>query len=102
VNWSVDQVQQLQYSHLVHKVTEQQGEWSGLYDKFVAEGLVNKAAAPSKQVCRVYFQPPPPPGGGGLLLAGYTQRKQANLTAGGPRQSLTSEIRPTPLYAEAA
>lgn len=51
VNWSVDQVQQLQYAHLVHKVTEQQREWTGLYDKLVAEGLVNKAAPPpSKQV----------------------------------------------------
>jgi hypothetical protein len=51
VNWSVEQVQQLQYSHLVHKVTEQQREWSNLYDKFVSEGLINKTAPPSKQVC---------------------------------------------------
>jgi NAD(P)-dependent dehydrogenase (short-subunit alcohol dehydrogenase family) len=32
--------------------------------------------------------------GGGLPPAGHTQRDQANPTAGGPRQSLTSEIRP--------
>lgn len=44
-------MQQLQYAHLIHKVTEQQQEWSGLYDKFLHEGMVNKAAAPSKQVC---------------------------------------------------
>lgn len=50
VTWSVEQVQQLQYSHLVHKVTEQQREWSNLYDKFVSEGLVNQTAPPSKQV----------------------------------------------------
>ena len=29
-------------------------------------------------------------GGGGLPLAGHTQHSQANPTAGGPRQSLTS------------
>jgi hypothetical protein len=38
--------------------------------------------------------------GCGLPLAGHTQHSQANLTAGGPRQSLTSEIRPTPLLQE--
>jgi hypothetical protein len=32
--------------------------------------------------------------GGGLPPAGHTQRNQANPTAGGPTQSLTSEIRP--------
>lgn len=59
VNWSVDQVQQLQYAHLIHKVTEQQQEWTRLYDKFVQEGVVGKGgtAAPSKQV-----------GGGGLRV----------------------------------
>lgn len=50
VNWSAELVQQLQYPHLIHKVTEQQQEWSALYDKFISEGLVNKASAPSKQV----------------------------------------------------
>ena len=35
--------------------------------------------------------------GGVLPPAGHTQRNQANATAGGPRQSLTSEIRLTPL-----
>jgi hypothetical protein len=41
-------------------------------------------------------------GGGrrGLPQAGHTQRNQANPTAGGPRQSLTREIRPTPLSQE--
>jgi hypothetical protein len=34
--------------------------------------------------------------GGGLPPAGHTQHSQANPTAGGPRQSLTSEIRPMP------
>lgn len=43
-------MQQLQYPHLIHKVTEQQREWSEFYDKFVKEGLVNKASPPSKQV----------------------------------------------------
>ena len=38
--------------------------------------------------------------GGGLPPAGHTQRNQANPTAGGPRQSLTSEIRLTPLFQE--
>jgi hypothetical protein len=37
---------------------------------------------------------------GGLPLAGHTQHSQANPTAGGPRQSLTSEIRLTPLSQE--
>lgn len=50
VNWSPELVQQLQYPHLIHKVTEQQQEWSALYDKFVQEGLINKASPPSKQV----------------------------------------------------
>lgn len=50
VNWSPELVQQLQYPHLIHKVTEQQREWSEFYDKFVKEGLVNKASPPSKQV----------------------------------------------------
>jgi hypothetical protein len=49
VNWSQELVQQLQYSHLIHKVTEQQQEWSTLYDKF-KEAAVNKGSAPSKQV----------------------------------------------------
>jgi hypothetical protein len=35
--------------------------------------------------------------GGGLPQAGHTQRNQANPTARGPRQSLTREIRLTPL-----
>ena len=35
--------------------------------------------------------------GGGLPPVDHTQHSQANPTAGGPRQSLTSEIRPTPL-----
>mgnify|MGYP001807734652 CR=1 FL=1 len=38
--------------------------------------------------------------GGGLPPAGHTQRNQANPTAGGPRQSLTSEIHLTPLSHE--
>ena len=38
--------------------------------------------------------------GGGLPPAGHTQHIQANPTAGGPRQSLTSEIRLTPLSQE--
>ena len=38
-----------------------------------------------------------PGGGGGLPQAGHTQCNQANLTARGPRQSLTREIRLTPL-----
>ena len=38
--------------------------------------------------------------GAGLPQAGYTQRNQANLTADCPRQSLTSEIRLTPLPQE--
>jgi hypothetical protein len=38
--------------------------------------------------------------GGGLPPAGHTQRSQASLTAGGRRQSLTSEIRLTPLSQE--
>ena len=37
------------------------------------------------------------PGGGGLPPAGHTQRNQANPTAGGPTESLTSEIHSTPL-----
>ena len=37
------------------------------------------------------------PGGGGLPSAGHTQRSQASPTAGGPRQSLTSEIRLIPI-----
>jgi hypothetical protein len=36
----------------------------------------------------------------GLPPAGHTQRNQANPTAGGPSQSLTSEIRLTPLSQE--
>jgi hypothetical protein len=38
--------------------------------------------------------------GGGLSPAGHAQRNQANLTAGGPWQNLTSEIRLTPLSQE--
>ena len=38
--------------------------------------------------------------GCGLPPAGHTQCNQANPTAGGPRQSLTSEIRLTPLFQE--
>jgi hypothetical protein len=49
VNWSQELVQQLQYAHLIHKVTEQQQEWSKLYDKF-KEAAVNKGSVPSKQV----------------------------------------------------
>jgi hypothetical protein len=49
VNWSQELVQQLQYAHLIHKVTEQQQEWSKLYDKF-EEAAVNKGSVPSKQV----------------------------------------------------
>ncbi|WIA22825.1 hypothetical protein OEZ86_009775 [Tetradesmus obliquus] len=48
VNWSQELVQQLRYSHLIHKVTEQQQEWSKLYDKF-QEAAANKGSAPSKQ-----------------------------------------------------
>jgi hypothetical protein len=49
VNWSQELVQQLQYAHLIHKVTEQQQEWSKLYDKF-QEAAVNTGSVPSKQV----------------------------------------------------
>jgi hypothetical protein len=38
--------------------------------------------------------------GGGLPPAGHTQHSQANPAAGGPRQSITSEIRLTPLSQE--
>jgi hypothetical protein len=38
--------------------------------------------------------------GGGLPQAGHRQRNQANPPAGGPRQSLTREIHPTPLSQE--
>ena len=49
---------------------------------------------------------PHPPGfllgdqGGGPAPVGHTQRNQASPTAGGPAQSLTSEIRLTPLCQE--
>ena len=65
VNWSQDQVQQLQYAHLIHKVTEQHREWSSLYGKLLAEGLVDKAAPPSKQV--------------GVVLCGSSQGVQLRL-----------------------
>lgn len=49
VNWSQELVQQLQYPHLVHKVTEQQREWAALYGKFLEQGAVDKTSAPSQQ-----------------------------------------------------
>lgn len=52
VNWTPELVQQLQYPHLIHQVAEQQQEWSAFYDTLVNEGLVNRVAAPSKQVSR--------------------------------------------------
>lgn len=50
VNWSSEQLQQLSHAHLVHKVTEQQQEWGALHDRLCTQGLVDTAAAPSKQV----------------------------------------------------
>eukprot|EP00775_Hariotina_reticulata_P001404 gene1404-1747_t len=49
VNWSQEMVQQLQYAHLIHKVTEQRKEWSDMYSQFRAEGVVDTSSAPSEQ-----------------------------------------------------
>ncbi|KAF8066315.1 SETD4 [Scenedesmus sp. PABB004] len=49
VHWSPQLLQQLCYPPLAHKVTEQQAEWGRLYEKFLAEGVADRAAAPSKQ-----------------------------------------------------
>ena len=49
---------------------------------------------------KTFFGLPGGGGEGGLPPAGHTQHSQANPTAGGPRQSLTSEIRLTPLSQE--
>lgn len=52
----MEQVQQLQYMHLVHKVTEQQREWTTLYEKFVSEGLVDKSAAAAVPSMQEFFR----------------------------------------------
>jgi hypothetical protein len=58
-------------------------------------------AASAQWLCRLWFFVwGGLPGGAGLPPAGHTQRNQVNPTAGGPRQSLTSEIRLTPLSQE--
>jgi hypothetical protein len=70
-------------------------------------GWIISAAVLRKQLCTAYAASPPGSSllscffvvarGGGLPPAGHTQRNQANPTAGGPRQSLTSEIRLIPI-----